>query len=122
MHIVAVYGSLRRGFGNHRLLEGSTYLGEAMSPAEYTMLHLGGFPGIVRGGETAIKVELYEVDDDTLYRLDRLESHPSWYCRQDETFTLADGTQVEAGVYVLPSSYNEGGRFAMVTSGDWSNK
>jgi gamma-glutamylcyclotransferase (GGCT)/AIG2-like uncharacterized protein YtfP len=68
MHNVVVYGSLRQGFGNHGLLtrHKARFVGFVMTPPEYTMLHLGGFPGLIRSGETAIKCELYEVSDRCL--------------------------------------------------------
>lgn len=108
MHLIFTYGTLKKGHGNHRLLESATYLGTAQSLPEFTMLHLGGFPGIVRGGETVIKGELYEVDDATLSRLDRLEGHPTFYERQPLTVTLEDGTTAEVEGYVLPASWVEG--------------
>jgi len=45
------------------------------------MFSLGSFPGVVRGGETAIEGEVYEVDAATLAGLDQLEGHPHFYRR-----------------------------------------
>ena len=61
---VFVYGTLLSGFGNHaRLLAGrSKMIGEAQTYAEYTMVSLGGFPGVIEGGDTSIQGEVYEVD------------------------------------------------------------
>ena len=107
MHRIYVYGTLKRGYGNYeRLLEGrSTFIGEAISAPEFVMISLGGFPGIVRGGETPIHGEIFEVSDEVLARLDRLEGHPTWYERQPITVTLTDGTTAEVEGYVLPASY-----------------
>jgi gamma-glutamylaminecyclotransferase len=117
MNRVFVYGSLRKGFGNHRLLEESTYIGEATTYPSYTMLHLGGFPGLVAEGSTPIKGEVYEVDDYTLARLDRLESHPDFYERTP--IELADG--MEAEVYLLPTDWLKDNQ-KIVSSGDWADR
>lgn len=76
-YLVSVYGSLRRGLGNHRLLENSgvNEIGEFVTEPKYTLFSLGGFPGIHENGTTAVKMEVYEVDDDTFKRLDRLEGY-----------------------------------------------
>lgn len=104
MHKIFVYGTLKRGHGNHRLLANARFIGTGISEPVFTMLHLGGFPGIVRSGETAIHGELYEVDEGTLHRLDRLEGHPSFYERQPMKVVL-EGTEVAAEGYVLPLGY-----------------
>lgn len=80
MNKVAVYGSLKEGFGNHRLLTTSEKVGEDWVDG-WTMYSLGGFPAIVEG-DGSIKVEIYEVDDETFSRLDRLEGYPSFYDRK----------------------------------------
>jgi gamma-glutamylcyclotransferase (GGCT)/AIG2-like uncharacterized protein YtfP len=78
---VFVYGTLKRGWGNHRILEESNLLGECVTHPNFTMVHLGGFPGVLMGGETAISGEVYEVDELTMNRLDGLEGYPSFYNR-----------------------------------------
>ena len=115
---VFVYGTLRRGFGNYRrLLEGnSRFIGEAATPAEFTLLDLGSYPGLVRGGETAVHGEVFEVDAATLARLDRLEGHPSFYERQGLTVQLGSET-VQVQGYVLPESYRR--RCDTIPSGVW---
>lgn len=66
-----VYGTLKRGFHNHRLMEGAEYIGESNVPG-YIMYSLGGFPGVVHG-KGHITGELYKITKDHLPRLDRLE-------------------------------------------------
>jgi gamma-glutamylaminecyclotransferase len=72
MHKVFVYGTLKKGYGNHRLLKDSTFLGNALTFEKFT-LYDGGFPYLGRYGASQIIGEVYEVDDDTLSDLDRLE-------------------------------------------------
>jgi len=109
--LVAVYGSLREGLHNHRLLEDSDYLGLDWTDPDYTMLSLGSFPGIVEGGETAIKIEVYQVNQDTFTNLDRLEGYPNFYNRKKIETKFGD-----AWIYFL-----EGREYSTtyVPSGDW---
>ncbi len=78
---VFVYGTLKRGHHNHRLLEQATLLGDFTTPPNYTMYHLGGFPAVVMGGDTAIVGEVYEVDRREFQNLDYLEGYPTFYTR-----------------------------------------
>jgi gamma-glutamylaminecyclotransferase len=118
---IVVYGSLRKGFGNHRLLEGSTFLGNVLTAPSYTMIGLGGFPGVIALGSTAIKGEMYEVDDETLRDLDRLESHPDWYCRTPIEVTDEHNNRIDAAMYLLPANWLDGNHH-IIKSGDWANR
>lgn len=127
MHRVAVYGSLKKGFGNHRLLEGSTFVGRSSTPG--TMYSLGGFPGVRLGGdnETSIAVEVYEVNDATLQRLDMLEGYDerrdkddNFYNRETVKLNKLDGEPTEMDVYIyeLSQSYRTN-NLRLVESGVW---
>ena len=97
-HRVFVYGSLKTGFGNHRVLGDNEPLREDQTlNAGWNMFSMGGFPGIVPGSQY-ISGELYEVDDSILERLDWLEGNGHFYTR--EVVPLASG--VDAWMYVLP--------------------
>lgn len=113
-HSVFVYGTLMKGLGNHRLLERSRFAGEVWTAPQFTMVSLGGFPGLLAGGLTQIRGEVYEVDDEVLAALDRLEGHPTFYRRQ--SIMLEDGLLAQA--YVLENSdlYRHN---LSVPSGDW---
>lgn len=80
---VFVYGSLKRGYGNHALLTDEDFLKEARTKAEYTLVSLGSFPGVLDRGDTAIAGEVYDVSQETLRRLDILEGHPTFYRRTE---------------------------------------
>ena len=103
MHRVFVYGSLKRGFHNNRLLEESRFLGERITSNEtWTMYSLGAFPGVIKsfhaGVCASISGDLYEVSDQTLTRLDMLESNGSFYKRE---LVPLHGEDEPAWMYVL---------------------
>ena len=113
--LVAVYGSLREGFGNNRLLGGSKKISTEVLEGEYTMLDLGAFPGVILEGETPITIEVYEVDEPTFQSLDMLEGYPSFYNR--DLFKTSVG---EAWMYFLEG--REGWSNSYVPSGDWTKR
>jgi len=117
--IVAVYGSLRKGFGNNRLLETADFVSDGITLKEFTMHSLGGFPAIIEGGDHGVTVEMYEVDSTTFKRLDGLEGYPDFYNRQQTLVDCGGGRQVSAWIYYM----EEGSRFIdnspVVYSNDW---
>lgn len=111
--LVFVYGTLRKGEGNHRLLEGLQPIATVKTAPRYTMVALGGFPGIFEGGETAITGELYRVEAPMLERLDYLEGHPTFYERKNVEIP----GHPDAVGYVLPRArYESRDR---IPSGNW---
>lgn len=73
--LVFVYGSLKRGFANHgRFLAKSRFIGEAQTKPVYRMVSCGAYPALIpakRG--VSVRGEVFEVDDVTKIKLDRLE-------------------------------------------------
>lgn len=71
-----VYGSLKKGFHNHPVIEGANYLGTFDTPKNYTMYSMGSYPAVTLGGETSIHGEVYETDNQHIInRLNRLEGY-----------------------------------------------
>ena len=77
---IFVYGSLRRGFGNHSLLHDAKFIGDGWVPG-FTMYSLGAYP-MCTDGVGAVFAEAYEIDDKILSRLDALEGYPAFYNRK----------------------------------------
>lgn len=106
-HLVFVYGSLKSGFHNHRLLidHKAESLGMARTLERHMLLKGNAFPFLLkRPAHARVSGELYRVDDAGLVALDRLESHPRFY-RRELTRTVTgmgkDGTIQIAWVYFL---------------------
>lgn len=78
MNKVAVYGTLKKGHGNHRLLLNAEFLGTQQVEG-FIMYDLGAFPGIKPADGGTVHVEVYEVDDNQMARLDRLEGYNPTY-------------------------------------------
>lgn len=97
---VFVYGTLRKGGGNHSLLKDAIYVGKAITNEKYSM-YVSGIPYVnPNDKETNIVGEIYQVDKKTLDNLDILEGHPSWYFRFPITATLEN----ENGVFEVFNS------------------
>jgi len=114
-NLVAVYGSLRNGLGNHRMLTTAEPYGDDVTEKEWQMFSLGAYPGIIPGGES-INIEVYKVNDLVFNSLDRLEGYPSFYNRRIINTKFGD-----AWIYFLnrPSYISDNKHFKHVEGGDW---
>jgi len=71
---IFVYGTLKRGHGNHHYLAGQRFVAEACTLPLYRLYDMGGYPGMIRDDRgVAVEGEIWEVDEDCLARLDVLE-------------------------------------------------
>lgn len=79
---VAVYGSLKRGFGNHRLLADARFMSHGIIKNSI-LVSLGAFPALYinqLSGDN-VQVEVYRVTPEEFQSLDMLEGYPSFYNR-----------------------------------------
>lgn len=104
-HLVFVYGTLKKGYYNNRLLDGQEFVSEATTKPKYRLYNLGSFPGLIEDNETgkAIKGEIWRVEERVIPRLDRLEGHPHFYRRE---FLEIDGVDDVQG-YIFNGSVRE---------------
>lgn len=81
---VFVYGTLKSGYGNNRLLQGAEYLGEDIVNG-YKMFYsygTGSFP-VITEADGKIKGEVYKIDPNRHLRdLDALEGEGRMYHRK----------------------------------------
>ncbi|MCS7299276.1 MAG: gamma-glutamylcyclotransferase family protein [Spirochaetia bacterium] len=124
---VFVYGTLRKGLGNHYLLKEAKFIGFAKTKERYTM-YARTIPFVNKNIKTSqIIGEVYLVDDETLSKLDYLEGHPSWYYREMIDVILDKGQydtipenihdyseELKAWIY-----FNDTEEGRIVTSGDY---
>jgi len=118
--LVAVYGSLREGLHNHRLLKNSECVGKG-SVSGYGMYSLGGFPALTKLQDKCdVVVEVYSVDDNTMARLDMLEGYPHYYNREQVAIHFGGEDGVEsyttAWMYYIDDTFDDS---AFVKDGDW---
>jgi len=116
-NLIAVYGSLRQGHGNHRLIEHTEYVGTFKTEPVFNLYSLGGYPGLKENGDTAVVMEVYSVDDDTARRVDGLEGYVP-----GRPATFYDKIPLEtpfgtASVYTYVNNISEDRK---VHSGDWN--
>ncbi|HYW02802.1 MAG TPA: gamma-glutamylcyclotransferase family protein [Gammaproteobacteria bacterium] len=112
MAAVFVYGTLRRGGRNHRLLAGSRRLGSCRLGPGFTMLDLGACPGVIEAGRGSVTGEVYRVAARLWPRLDALEDYPEVYTRRVVRTPLGP-----AWVYLFRGERSRGRR--VVPGGDW---
>lgn len=127
---VFVYGTLRNGFGNYRLLEGRTLKEETafIDGAIYPVHQNGGFPcytdrenGVVVGELMLIKPNVY---DDTLRSLDMLEGYHSSHINQSMYIRKIKKVRTEHGemlayVYVWNVTHGRPLTTEKIDSGCW---
>jgi len=114
-HLVAVYGTLRQGRRWNYLLADSPCLGLGWTQ-EHFALYLAEFPCVDPYQEISpIRVEVYQVSQETLAQLDDLEEHPLVYVREETPILLDQGELVNAWLYFYPQA-----RGRLLAHGDYA--
>lgn len=127
LSLVFVYGTLRRGQVNHRLLAEAELIGPATSCEDWLMVDCwgGAFPAVIGCGVEVvghadacpIVGEVYRVDPETMRRLDRLEGYPLHYDRGVFEFDVL-GERVEAWMYFQERVDDR----PTIAGGDWCKR
>ena len=81
--LIFVYGTLKKGFGANSLLQPANLVIENVAIRGFKMYTNGSFPMVVESekGSDAVYGEIWEIEEDTLRRLDRYEGHPNLFTR-----------------------------------------
>jgi gamma-glutamylaminecyclotransferase len=99
--LLFVYGTLKRGERNHRLLADQRFVGPAVTSPGLRLFDLGPYPGMVRDADGGpVRGELFAVRECGLDELDDFEGVPDLFTR--ERVELADGTTAWAYLYARP--------------------
>ena len=114
---VFVYGTLKRGFCNHALLEEAEFIGEATTVARFGF-YLGAddyapeveeIPYLYRHPRVtdeamSVHGEVWEISPTMLRQLDRLEGHPDWYQRENIQVQMDSEAIMAVQAYLRPGS------------------
>ena len=107
---VFVYGTLKKGFGNHGFLNNSEFISKVKTVSKsYDLVNLGNFPALIKGGSYDVYGELYSIDSTTLRNLDYLEGNTVLYTRDKiSVCSYEDSRLVWSGVwaYMMDSPPN----------------
>jgi gamma-glutamylaminecyclotransferase len=73
--LLFVYGTLKTGERNHRLIADQWYVGPAATEPRYRLIDLGPYPGLIRDDADglAVRGELWDVSRCCLLELDDFE-------------------------------------------------
>lgn len=99
-NLVAVYGTLKKGYSNyHRLLRTSNHIASGVTANKYPLV-IKGLPYLIeeQGKGYNVEVDIFSVSDNTLRDLDSLEGHPNFYERK-KTDILAKGKRYTCWLY-----------------------
>ena len=98
-----IYGTLKRGHGRSALLDGQHFLGEKKTAPRYRLFTTGSFPALVDAGRAnvmlpgmSIEGELWQIDDECLAVLDRVEGVAAQLFERRQIELLEHEGEVEA--------------------------
>jgi gamma-glutamylaminecyclotransferase len=98
--LVAVYGTLKKGYSNyHSYLTGSKYLGGGNTKEKYPLI-VKGLPYLIEdsGKGYNVEVDVFKVSASVLSKLDKLEGHPNWY-RRKQVDIVVGGKTLSCWIY-----------------------
>lgn len=97
--LIFVYGTLKRGFRNHHLLDGARFVEEAKTAPYWMLASAGSFPVLFRG-RACVTGEVWEINRATLTHLDYLESNGFMYHRHRIYVSTSSGKTLRVWAYV----------------------
>ncbi len=124
--MVGVYGNLSDGAVlNKELLKKNDFVAKGETELKHRLCYIGNMPFLLHGdgaasgeprGET-LEMDIYEVNDNTLEKLDIIHHHPGFYERKLTQFeSFAEGT-LFAWVYYCTDERMDSGKYYY-----WDNK
>lgn len=118
--LLFVYGSLKKGFSNHHLLEKARFVKTCTTKDKFTMINLGEYPALIEKPSCKIEGELYEIDDldlKTQKDIDDLEEYPALY---DKKIIQLDSDELAFMYYIKDNIINKIVKnFTVMGDGNW---
>ena len=121
---IAVYGSLRKGHGNYDyFLKGETFVGQFETEPEYTLLDLGSFPGLLKGGATSVVMEVFDIGTKKLEQVDGLEGYHGVNEEESNHYNRIkiDSPFGPVSTYLYNGVRGDLDDYTIVPSGDWTD-
>jgi gamma-glutamylcyclotransferase (GGCT)/AIG2-like uncharacterized protein YtfP len=115
-HLVFVYGTLRSGSAGALPIRfpNSQFVSDAQVSG--SLYDLGAYPGLLLNESNSLVIgEVYEVDDETLHKLDEFEASSN-YVRKQVEISLGAHRRACWTYEPDPESYSPS---KIITSGDW---
>lgn len=75
-----VYGTLKKGYWNHYILENSKFVGTFLTAPKYDLYLSDNIP-FITDGLYQIRGEVYDVNEKVIKNIDWLEDHPNLYIK-----------------------------------------
>lgn len=100
-NLVAVYGTLKKGYSNYNhYLTSSKHLGKGETKDKYPLL-ISGLPYLIedKGKGHNVEVDVFKVSGTVMASLDRLEGHPNWYRRKQVEIKMKDSKVLLCWIY-----------------------
>ena len=95
-----VYGTLKKGYGNHSIIQKTTYIGDFISIDKFDLSGYG-FPKIYPNDQGKhIKGEIYNLEEQDFISTDMLEGNGSFYQREIRKFQR-NNEIIDAWVYII---------------------
>ena len=93
-----VYGTLKRGFQNHHILEDSIFICDGITINKFIMYSNGFYPMIVPEKKSKysgyVKGEIYKIKDKLIKKIDEFEDVPEEYIRIEENIRCVNTMEV----------------------------
>lgn len=103
---IAVYGSLRKGMGNHRLIQDAVFVNTHRIQLPFKMISYGAFPALIPSNtKHPVVIETYDLNPTEYANVELLEGYPHFYDKH--FFTEPDGKECE--IYFVPNDPDTGG-------------
>lgn len=120
--LIAVYGTLRKGYGNNRYLGDSKLVDSGWTKEKYK-LTASGIPFVTTNEQISkIRVEVYDVTSEQLPTVDSLEGYNpknhegSWYKRIPIQIELDNKQEITASIY-----FGDHDGSTLIKSGDYKD-